>query len=109
MRLRRAGRLSDRECLLRQAALFDRQTVNADPRDGKAQTYALIPAGKLLAFGVAHGTGVGPISPDDGRWATDPRGYVRQEYAAWTASQQTAPLPLFALKSGAPHSPRRPR
>ncbi|WP_331735175.1 DEAD/DEAH box helicase family protein (plasmid) [Streptomyces goshikiensis] len=27
----------------------------------------------------------GPLATDDPAWAADPRGYVRQEYAIWTA------------------------
>jgi hypothetical protein len=84
MRLRRS--IPEREWLLRYAALGDRQTLNAHPGDGKAQTGALRPIQKLIGYDTEHGTTTGPVAPDDARWAAFPRGYVRQEYAAWAAS-----------------------
>lgn len=85
MRLRRS--IPKREWLLRYAALGDQQTLHAHPDDGKAQTGALLPIQKLIRFDTEHGTTAGPIAPDDARWAASLRGYVRQEYAAWAASQ----------------------
>ena len=95
MRLRRTGRIADREFLLRQAALFDRQTLAADPDDGKAQTSVLRSADKLRAFDAANGTSCGPIGPDDNHWATNPRGYVRQEYLAWQEGQDADRAQIF--------------
>ncbi|WP_327388919.1 hypothetical protein [Streptomyces sp. NBC_01207] len=83
LRLRRAGRISDRDWLLRHAALADRQTLGADPADGKVQTSVQVSIAKLLAFDAANGTTTGPRTLDDPAWAADPRGYVRQEYAIW--------------------------
>lgn len=87
MRLRPSGLMLKREWLLRHAAFSDRQTVDADPADGKAQTAALRPIQKLLAFDIEHGTTAGPIGPDNDEWADFPRGYVRQEYLAWQGEQ----------------------
>ncbi|MDH2393382.1 hypothetical protein QCN29_32385 [Streptomyces sp. HNM0663] len=87
MRLRRAQAIGDREWLLRYAALSDRQTLGADPADGKAQTAALRPIQKLIDFDTEHGTTAGPVAPDDAQWADFPRGYVRQEYLAWQDEQ----------------------
>ncbi|MGO4459941.1 hypothetical protein AB4039_21985 [Streptomyces sp. M-16] len=83
IRLRRAGRISDRDWLLRHAALTDRQTPSADPADGKVQTALQRSVDKLIAFDTANGTTAGPLATDDPAWAADPRGYVRQEYAIW--------------------------
>ncbi|MFI8769478.1 hypothetical protein ACIGN6_31865 [Streptomyces sp. NPDC053792] len=85
LRLRRAGRISDREWLLRRAALTDRQTLGANPADGKVQTSSQGTFAKLLAFDVENGTTTGPRATDDPAWTDDPRGYVRQEYAIWAA------------------------
>ncbi|MFD3728773.1 hypothetical protein [Streptomyces sp. NPDC058671] len=83
MRLRRAGRISDRDWLLRHAALTDRQTLGTDPADGKAQTALRTSVDKLIAFDTANGTTAGPLATDHPARAADPRGYVRQEYAIW--------------------------
>ncbi|MGW3328309.1 hypothetical protein [Streptomyces virginiae] len=88
LRLRPAVRISDRDWLLRHAALIDRQSLDADPADGKAQTSVRVSITKLLAFNAANGTTTGPPRPrrpalDDPAWTADPRGYVRQEYAIW--------------------------
>ncbi|MCY0946317.1 hypothetical protein [Streptomyces antarcticus] len=83
LRLRRAGRISDRDWLLRYAALTDRQTLDADPADGKTQTSVQTAIAKLVAFDSAHGTSAGPHAADHPAWTADPRGYVRQEYAIW--------------------------
>ncbi|TDU67904.1 hypothetical protein [Streptomyces sp. KS 21] len=85
LRLRRASRISDREWLLRHAALTDRQTVGADPADGKVQTARQTIVAKLLAYDRANGTTTGPLGIDDPAWVADPCGYVRQEYAIWAA------------------------
>ncbi|MFI7359567.1 hypothetical protein ACIBTP_37260 [Streptomyces avidinii] len=85
LRLRRAGRISDREWLLRHAALTDRRTVGADPADGKVQTALRTIVAKLVAYDAANGTTTGPLATDDPAWVADPRGYVRQEYAIWAA------------------------
>ncbi|MDQ1013130.1 hypothetical protein QFZ82_007615 [Streptomyces sp. V4I23] len=68
---------------MRHAALGDRQTLGADPADGKVQTAALRPIHKLIGYDAEHGTAVRPVAPDDAQWADFPRGYVRQEYLAW--------------------------
>ncbi|MFE5718569.1 hypothetical protein [Streptomyces erythrochromogenes] len=83
LRLRRAGRISDRDWLLRHAALTDRQTLGADPADGKVQAALQRSVGQLIAFDTANGTTAGPLTTDDPAWAADPRGYIRQEYAIW--------------------------
>ncbi|WP_331732169.1 hypothetical protein OG592_41270 (plasmid) [Streptomyces avidinii] len=83
LRLRRAGRISDREWRLRLAARSDRQAVDADPADGKVQTALQAIVAKLIAFDSANGTTTGPFATDNPAWAADPRGYVRQEYAIW--------------------------
>ncbi|MFE5711981.1 hypothetical protein ACFQ7J_14330 [Streptomyces sp. NPDC056501] len=85
LRLRRAGRISGRDWLLRHAALTDRQTRGADPADGKVQTALQTSVDKLIAFDTANATTAGPLATDDPAWAADPRGYVRQEYAIWAA------------------------
>ncbi|MEU2391905.1 hypothetical protein [Streptomyces sp. NPDC007369] len=85
MRLRRAGRISDRDWLLRRAAITDRQTLDADPADGKVQTSIQETFAKLLAYDAANGTTAGPRDTNDPAWTADPRGYVRQEYASWAA------------------------
>ncbi len=85
LRLRRAGRISDREWLLRHAALTDRQTLGANPADGKVQTALRTSADKLIAFDTANGMTAGPLAADNPAWTADPRGYVRQEYAIWAA------------------------
>ncbi|MEU5108217.1 hypothetical protein AB0H07_39170 [Streptomyces sp. NPDC021354] len=85
MRLRRL--IPEREWLLRRAALGDRQTLTADLNDGKAQTGALRPIHKLIAFDIEHSTTAGPIDPEDNQWTAFPRGYVRQEYRAWQDQQ----------------------
>ncbi|WP_330481411.1 hypothetical protein [Streptomyces sp. NBC_00724] len=92
VRLRRAQATGDREWLLRQAALFDRQTLGADPAGGKAQTGALRAIRKLIDFDGEHGTAFGPVQPDDVQVAAFPRGYVRQEYAAWAWEQEAADM-----------------
>ncbi|MFJ3817767.1 hypothetical protein [Streptomyces sp. NPDC090056] len=83
MRLRRAGRISERDWLLRHAALTDRQAMGADPADGKVQTALRTSIDKLTLFDTANGTTAGPLATDNPAWAADPRGYVRQEYAIW--------------------------
>ncbi|WP_331745573.1 hypothetical protein [Streptomyces virginiae] len=83
LRLRRAGRISDREWLLRHAALTDRQTAGASSADGKVQTALQAVVAKLVAYDAANGTTTGPLATDDPAWVADPRGYVRQEYAIW--------------------------
>ncbi|MCX5078815.1 hypothetical protein OHA84_37690 (plasmid) [Streptomyces sp. NBC_00513] len=83
LRLRRSGRISDRDWLLRHAALTDQQTLNADPSDGKVQTPVQVTIAKLVTYDAANGTTSGPRAVDDPTWAADPRGYVRQEYAIW--------------------------
>ncbi|MFD9078222.1 hypothetical protein [Streptomyces erythrochromogenes] len=83
MRLRRAGRIGERDWLLRHAALTDRQTLGADPADGKVQTAVRTSVDKLIAFDTASGTTAGPLATDNPAWSTDPCGYVRQEYAIW--------------------------
>ncbi|MEV7581644.1 hypothetical protein [Streptomyces erythrochromogenes] len=89
MRLRRAGRISDRDWLLRRAALTDRQTLGADPADGKVQTSVQETFDKLLAFDAANGTTIGPLAIDHPAWKADPRGYVRQEYAIWAGNARS--------------------
>ncbi|MFD0269632.1 hypothetical protein ACFVGY_24150 [Streptomyces sp. NPDC127106] len=86
LRLRRAGRISDRDWLLRRAALTDRQTLGADPADGKVQTSVQETFAKLLAFDAANHTTAGPLPTDHPAWEADPRGYVRQEYAIWSGN-----------------------
>ncbi|MFJ6784491.1 hypothetical protein [Streptomyces yangpuensis] len=86
LRLRRAGRIGDRDWLLRRAALTDRQTLGADAADGKVQTSLQGVLDKLLAFDAANGTTAGPLAIDDSAWEADPRGYVRQEYAIWAGT-----------------------
>ncbi|MFE9481221.1 hypothetical protein ACFYNM_21770 [Streptomyces spororaveus] len=85
LRLRRAGTISDRDWLLRHAALTDRQTLGADPADGKVRTSLRTIVDKLIAFDAANGTTTGPRATDDPAWTADPCGYVRQEYAIWAA------------------------
>ncbi|MFH8581739.1 hypothetical protein [Streptomyces zaomyceticus] len=59
MRLRRTGRISDRDWLLRPATLIDRQTPDADPADGKTQTALQTIVDKLLACDTANNTNAG--------------------------------------------------
>lgn len=86
LRLRRTGRISDRDWLLRRAALTDRQTLGADPADGKIQTSVQGTFDKLLTFDAVNGTTAGPLATDHSAWKADPRGYVRQEYAIWAGN-----------------------
>lgn len=59
---------------------------------GKAQTGALRAIRKLIDFDGEHGTAFGPVQPDDVQVAAFPRGYVRQEYAAWAWEQEAADM-----------------
>ncbi|MET9427895.1 MULTISPECIES: hypothetical protein [unclassified Streptomyces] len=96
MRLRRS--IPAREWLLRYAALGDRQTLNAHPYDGKAQTGALRPIQRLIDYDIEHGTSIGPIAPDDAQWAAFPRGYIRQEYLAWQEEQDADIAQMLARR-----------
>jgi hypothetical protein len=76
----------ERELLVRQAGAMDRQTDADDiPPDlaveqiHDATEYALL----LVAYDREHGTTTGPVLAADPRWDDDPRGYARQEHAAW--------------------------
>jgi hypothetical protein len=76
----------EREFLVRQAGTLDRQTDADDaPPDlaadhvHNAAQYGLM----LLAHDRDRGTTGGVVPATDPRWDEDPRGYARQDYAAW--------------------------
>lgn len=71
----------DRDYLLRHAALLDRVALN-EPHHRRAAEEATAAALVLLDTDRA----TGPV-PRHHAAETDPRGYVRQEYAYWLTSQ----------------------
>jgi hypothetical protein len=80
-----------REQKLRKAALLDRIALHeaaeyAPDAAAKAMTVAYDAARELVRFDTDHHTAAGPVGPAAPDWARDPRGYVRQEYAARHAS-----------------------
>ncbi|WUD70447.1 hypothetical protein OG937_01310 [Streptomyces sp. NBC_00510] len=76
---------AERARLLRRAALMDRIALN-DPRPGPLAAAAET-AAQLLLHDHRHPDLVaGPHHPDATTPTPNPRFYVRQEYAAWTAA-----------------------
>ncbi|MET8644647.1 hypothetical protein ABZX69_36980 [Streptomyces sp. NPDC004074] len=79
------GAVADRAWLLRRAALMDRMALN-DPSPGPVGA-AVRTAGQLVLYDRRHPHLVaGPHQPDATGRDFSHRGYVRQEYTAWTAA-----------------------
>ncbi|MFJ9373789.1 hypothetical protein [Streptomyces sp. NPDC101455] len=87
-----SGTVPAREFWLRKAALLDRIALQDDTggSHGEACEVATEAARRLVEFDRGdsnsshHGT---PYRPDHPASTADPRGYVRQEYAAWAKHQ----------------------
>ncbi|MFJ2635805.1 hypothetical protein ACIO6U_28175 [Streptomyces sp. NPDC087422] len=92
---RPTGRTPDavREQLVRKAAVLDRIALQeaaeyAPAVAAKAIETATDTARKLVQADTADGTTTGPIPASSPTWGSDPRAYVRQEYAAWCRSHR---------------------
>ncbi|HET6358491.1 hypothetical protein [Streptomyces sp.] len=87
---RPTGALLGREFWLRKAAVLDRLALAEDEdQSGDAVELATEAARRLIEFdraGEEPYAGV-PHGPDHPHTTADPRGYVRQEYAAWQRHQ----------------------
>ena len=83
---RPTGSLLGRELWLRKAAVLDRVALaEDDDHSGDAVELATEAARRLIEFdraGVEHYAGV-PYGPDHPDTKSNPRGYLRQEYAVW--------------------------
>lgn len=80
------GAPRERELLVRRAGVLDRQAeADDDPASFAAEqiTDAADYALQLLAYDREHATTCGSVPAADPRWDEDPRGYARQEHAAW--------------------------
>lgn len=92
--VRTMAQLPLRERLVRRAALADRETLGTPEADGKVVQSVLSAAFKLAAHDQAHGTAAGPVAPQS-LGPSSPgavlRGYIRQEYGAWSSPAERHP------------------